>query len=228
MTDGWFDRSYRSDETPPAELDARVLAAARRATRRWTVPAVSAGALTITAVAVLGFLITGHELYVPPHETPRFDSTTDGDGFGIDLVEPSGKPERLSPPEELAPPRAHPDPGGIPTSNLQAESEDGRQPHRTSPELDCARSVLIGPLSGPEHRDLIQICNGDGTLYIDVVWDGEPACPSRFELHAPSDTPVRLDGSDLVIAQTRYRCEENQWITTGREQPGDPSAGPRE
>ena len=31
MSDGWFDRSYRSVETPPEELDARILAAARRA-----------------------------------------------------------------------------------------------------------------------------------------------------------------------------------------------------
>ncbi len=65
MSDDWFRRSYRSDESPPAELDAIVLAAARRATRRWTVPLIAAALLTIAALAVLGFLVTRHEQYVP-------------------------------------------------------------------------------------------------------------------------------------------------------------------
>ena len=173
MSDGWFDRSYRSDETPPAELDARVLAAAHRATRRWTLPLVAAGALTTIAVAVLGFLITGHEQYVPPDEAPRFDSTPGGDGFRIDVVQPSRDQERLSPPTELASPGMLREPGGIPPADSRAEAEESQAPHRTSPELDCGRSALIGPLGGPGQRDLIQICSGDGTVYIDVVWDGE-------------------------------------------------------
>ena len=70
MSDGWFDRSYRSNEAPPAELDARVLAAARRATRRWTLPALAAAALIAAAVLILGLLVTGHQLHVPAGEPP--------------------------------------------------------------------------------------------------------------------------------------------------------------
>ena len=46
MSDDWFDKTYRSNETPPAELDARVLSAARSAVRRRRFPgaAVVAGA----------------------------------------------------------------------------------------------------------------------------------------------------------------------------------------
>ena len=65
MSDDWLDRSYRSDESPPAEVDAKVLSAARRATRRWVLPLIAAAVLTITALAVLGFLVTRHEQYVP-------------------------------------------------------------------------------------------------------------------------------------------------------------------
>ena len=222
MSDGWFERSYRSGETPPAELDARVLAAARRATRRWTLPAIAAGALTIVAAGVLGFLITGHEQYVPPDEAPRFDSTPGGDGFRIDVVQPSGEPEPLSPHTEFASPGMLREPGGIPPTDPKTETEESPEPHRTSPELDCDRSALIGPLGGPERRDLIQICSAAGSLYIDVVWDGEPACPSRLELHTHSGAPVSLDGRDLVVAQTRYRCQEGQWNATGRDRVGDP------
>ena len=212
MSDGWFDRSYRSDETPPADLDARILAAARRATRRWTLPAVAAGALTVAAVAILGFLITGHELYVSPVRAPLVDSATGRDGLRIDVVQPSGDPERSSPPTEFALPEKIRKPDEVPLPNPLEDDEESSELHRTSRELDCGRSALVGPLGGPERHDLIQICSGDVTLYIDVVWDGEPACPSRFEIDATRGASVGFDGRDLVIDQTRIRCERGQWI----------------
>ena len=48
MSDDWFDETYRSNETTPAELDARVLSAARSAVRRRWFPratAVAGGAV---------------------------------------------------------------------------------------------------------------------------------------------------------------------------------------
>ena len=228
MSDGWFDRAYRSGETSPADLDARVLAAARRATRRWTLPAVAAGALTVAAAAVLGFLITSHEFHVPTDEAALVDSLADGDGFRIDVVRPSGEPERLRPPTDLASPEIFREPGGIPPADPPAETEGSQAPQPSSPELDCRRSALVGPLGGAERRDLVQICSGDGTLYVDVFWDGEPACPSRLELDAPSGVPVRLDGRDLLVAQTRYRCQEGQWIASDRNRSGDPTTRPRQ
>ena len=228
MSDGWFDRTYRSRETPPAELDASVLAAARRATRRWTLPAVAAGALTIVAAAVLGFLITSHEFHVPTEEAPLVDSPADGDGFRIDVVQPSGEREPLRPPTELAFPQTLREPGGIRPADPQAETEGSRAVRPTSPELDCRRSALVGALGGPERRDLVQICSGDGTLYVDVFWDGEPACPSRLELNAPSGVSVRLDGSDLLVAQRRYRCQDGKWIASTWKRSGDPTTRPRQ
>ena len=226
MSDGWFDRAYRSGETPPSDLDARVLAAARRATRRWTLPALAAGALTIVGAAVLGFLITSHESYVRTDEAPVVDSPAEGDGFRVDMIQPSGNPERQRPPTEIASPEIFREPGAIPPAVSRAEAEDSKEPLQTSPELDCRRSVLVGPLGGPERRDLVQICSGDGVLYVDVVWDGEPACPSRLELEAPSGVPVRLDGRDLLVAKTGYRCQNGQWVASDRERSGDPTTRP--
>lgn len=228
MSDGWFDRSYRSVETPPEDLDARILAAARRATRRWTVPAIAAGALTIAAVAVLGFLISGHELYVPPDKAARGDSATADDAFRIDVVQPSTGPERSSPPADLASPGMLREPGGIVPPDLQGDTEASGQHGAASSELDCRRSALIGPLGGPERRDLIQVCSSDDTLYIEVVWDGEPQCPSRLELPTPSDAQVSLAGRDLLVAETRYRCQEGRWIAKSREGSGHPSTHPLE
>ena len=42
MSDDWFDETYRSNETTPAELDARVLSAARSAVRRRWFPRAAA------------------------------------------------------------------------------------------------------------------------------------------------------------------------------------------
>ena len=85
MSDDWFDRSFRSEESPPAEVDARVLAAARRATRRWVLPLIAAALLTITALAVLGFLVTRHEQYVP--SASGTDFTVPAEGTAVDTEE---------------------------------------------------------------------------------------------------------------------------------------------
>lgn len=82
MSDDRFDRSFRSEESPPAEVDARVLAAARRATRRWVLPLIAAALLTITALAVLGFLVTRHEQYVP--SASGTDFTVPAEGTAVD------------------------------------------------------------------------------------------------------------------------------------------------
>ena len=215
MSDDWLDRAYRSRGTPPEELDARVLAAASRATRRWTPPAVAAGLLVIAAAGTLGFLITSHELRLGADGAASADSPAQRDRVGIDVVQPSAQPERLGSPAHgmvHAPPDAP-----------QAEPEDGWEPLRTSPELNCERSALIGPLGGPGRRDLVQVCSGGGSLRIEVVWDGEPPCPSSLELKAPLGVPVSLDGQYLVVAESRHRCANGQWIATGPERPGGPT-----
>ena len=68
MSEDWFDKTYRSDETSPAELDARVLRKARRATRRWAVALMAGAAFTIAIALVLAIMLTNIELDVPPTE----------------------------------------------------------------------------------------------------------------------------------------------------------------
>ena len=212
MSEDWFDRSYRSDERPPADLDARILAAARRATRRWMLPAIAAGAFIIVAAAVLGFLVTGHELYVSPDDTPALNRPAGGEEFRIDVVQPRAAPGRAGRPEDLAPPGMLSEPGGIAPPGAGTQPAEGERPAATYPETDCRRSVLIGPLGGPNRRDLVQVCTMDTTVQIEIAWDGEPPCPSRLELDAPSGSPVGLERRELVIAESRYRCEQGRWV----------------
>ena len=70
MSEDWFDKTYRSDEQSPSELDARILRRARRATRRWAGSLVAGGAFTIVAALVLAAVLTNVELDVPPTERP--------------------------------------------------------------------------------------------------------------------------------------------------------------
>ena len=79
MSDDWFDRAYRSDETPPEELNARVLAAARRVTRRWVVPTIAAAIATLAAALLIALALVSHELYVPPATKP-IDGPDERDG----------------------------------------------------------------------------------------------------------------------------------------------------
>ena len=68
MSEDWFDKTYRSDETSPPDLDARILKQARRATRRWVVALVAGAAFTIAIALVLAIMLTNIELDVPPTE----------------------------------------------------------------------------------------------------------------------------------------------------------------
>ena len=68
MSEDWFDKTYRSDETSPADLDARVLKEARRATRRWAVALVAGAVFTIAIALVLAIVLTSIELDVLPTE----------------------------------------------------------------------------------------------------------------------------------------------------------------
>lgn len=68
MSEDWFDRTYRSEETSPPDLDARILKQARRATRRWVVALVAGAAFTIAIALVLAIVLTNVELDVPPAE----------------------------------------------------------------------------------------------------------------------------------------------------------------
>lgn len=70
MSEDWFDKTYRSDDKSPADLDARVLKDARRATRRWAGAVVAGGAVTIVVALVLAAVLTNVELDVPPTERP--------------------------------------------------------------------------------------------------------------------------------------------------------------
>ena len=62
MSDDWFDKTYRSDESTPGDLDDRVLNAARRATRRRWSPPVVAGAAVAAALAVVLVIPTFDEV----------------------------------------------------------------------------------------------------------------------------------------------------------------------
>ncbi len=100
MSDDWFDKTYRSEETPPPDLDARILKRARRATRRWAGSLVAAGIFTIAAVLVLAIMLANIELDVPPAERPAAGDVppypaAEGDcERSLSLVGPLGGPGR--------------------------------------------------------------------------------------------------------------------------------------
>ena len=218
MSDGWFDRSYRSDETPPAELDARVLAAARRATRRWTLPALAAGGLIAAAILILGLLVTGHQLHVPVGDRATSDSSPDADALEVDIARPPGGTDSTNahPPYHLTEPLA--EPSGNVLSDPFVDGVAVQAPVASVPEFNCVRSALIGSLGGLGRNDLVQICASDDKVRVEIVWDGEPPCPSSLEVETPPRPTLALDGADLIIAGARYRCAEGQW---------NPVEGPR-
>lgn len=186
MSEDWFDRSYRSEERPPAELDARILAGARRATRRWAVPLAAAGTLTVVVGLVFAALLASVELDVPPDsESPAVDAPP----LVLDLPSSTidtGRPEvsgRVAP--VPVPPVAGP--CSVPT-------------------------VLVGPFGGPDRRDRAALCHVGGLLRVDMTWDGEPSCPSQLSVPLSGDTAVALDGASLVVGPTRYRCARGRWV----------------
>ena len=70
MSEDWFDKNYRSDETSPSDLDAKVLKRARRATRRWVVALTVGAACTIGIALILALILARIELDMPPTERP--------------------------------------------------------------------------------------------------------------------------------------------------------------
>ena len=70
MSEDWFDKTYRSDEKSPADLDARILRQARRVTRRWAIALVAGAAFTVAIALVLAIVLANVELDVPPTERP--------------------------------------------------------------------------------------------------------------------------------------------------------------
>ncbi len=90
MSEDWFDRAYRSEGTPPEELNARVLASARRVTRRWLVPLIAAAIATLIAALLIALALVSHEFYVPPNPQPN---------------QPAQAPEPRSPPNPGLPVR---------------------------------------------------------------------------------------------------------------------------
>lgn len=100
MSDDWFDKTYRSEGTPPADLDARILRRARRATRRWAGSLVAAGIFTVAVALILAIVLANIELDVPPteREPPRGmepPPTVEADcDRTLELVGPFGGPGR--------------------------------------------------------------------------------------------------------------------------------------
>lgn len=185
MSDDWFDKSYRSDAHPPAELDARVLAGARRATRRWAVPLAAAAGLTVVVALMFAAMLASVELEVPPE---------------------SERPSPDRPPVALDLPGST---GDGPRRRVGAASP----PLSASPRTDLcpAPNVLVGPLGGAGRQDRATLCHVGGLLRVDVVWDGEAACPGELFVPVSVDTPVALDGNALRVGSTLYRCEDGDW-----------------
>ncbi len=185
MSDDWFNKSYRSEARPPAELDARVLAGARRATRRWAVPLAASAALTVVVALVFAAMLASVELEVPPEsERPPADRPP----VVLDLPESTGEGPRRR--------------VGAPSPSLSASP---------GPDLCAAPDVLVGPLGGAGRRDRATLCRVGGLLRVEFAWDGAAACPSQLSLPVAADTPVELEGNALRVGPVLYRCEEGGW-----------------
>ncbi|MYE13756.1 MAG: hypothetical protein F4X99_19300 [Gammaproteobacteria bacterium] len=185
MSDDWFNKSYRSEARPPAELDARVLAGARRATRRWGVPLAAAAGLTVVVALVFAAMLASVELEVPPEsERPPPDRPP----VVLDLPGSTGEGPRR----------------GVraPSPALSASPHTGPCP---------APNVLVGPLGGPGRQDRATLCQVGGLLRVEVVWDGEAACPSELSMPVSADTPVALERNALRVGLALYRCEDGDW-----------------
>ena len=180
MSDDWFDRSYRSGESPPPELDARILAAARRATRRWTWPVIAAGILVTAALAILGFLVTEHEQYVPP--ATGTDYTVPVEGTAVDTdIPPAGKDTTTF---ELDPDlQGHP---AMPPKVVLPDPRteillDARTAAGSFPELPCEEPGPNSAANGGERRDQSKPCIDKIELYIEADPSRESSCPPEPE-----------------------------------------------
>jgi len=185
MSDDWFDKSYRSEARPPAELDARVLAGARRATRRWAVPLAASAGLTVVVALVFAAMLASVELEVPPEsERPPPDRPP----VVVDLPGSTGDGPRRR--------------VGAPSRPLSASP---------GPDLCDSPDVLVGPLGGTGRQDRATLCRVGGLLRVEFAWDGGAACPSQLSLPVSADTPVALEGNALRVGPALYRCEDGDW-----------------
>ena len=238
MSEDWFDKSYRSDESPPAELDIKILKNARRATRRRGRLLMLGGVFTLTVAVVGSVLLTNVELnYRPaggplapgaepsaPAHLPYTDSGEANDGDIWEAEGTSKSPEAGRFPESgtFDLPSAHEfTPLNEPTSSTSPPLQ--MVPSQTESAMplflteNCARSsLLVGPFGGWGRQDHAELCLNEGVLRIDFVWDGEPSCPSRLQVEAPADTRIYLDDGDLAIGSVRYSCTNGQWTWATR------------
>lgn len=213
MSDDWFDRSYRSGESPPAGLDARLLGAARRATRRWTVPVIAAGALTLGAVAVLGILVSGHKLYVSPNEAPVFGSPSPDRRleFEPDPTQAVNEAEHKGAEDRSPRSISRPPPVALPDLRTRMASE-AEEAVAAPSHGDDTPAVSIVPVEGAGRVDIAHLSWSDGVMTMEFVWEGDAPCTSRLEVKAPADTRISLEDGDLVAGNARYRCVRGDWV----------------
>ena len=238
MSEDWFDRSYRSDETPPAELDIKILKNARRATRRRAGLLTLGGVFTMTVAVVGSVLLTNVELNFRPAGGPlapgaepsapaNLPYTDSGEANDGDIWEAEGTSKldevRIFPESgtfdlpstyEIAP-RNEPASSTSPPPQMVPRQTESVMPLFLTE--NCARSsLLVGPFGGWGRQDRAELCYIEGVLLVDFVWDGEPSCPSRLQVEAPADTRIYLDDGDLAIGSVRYSCTNGQWTWATR------------
>ena len=164
MPDEFFDRSRRSHDSRPGKAEARILTSVQRVTRRWILPLIAAGALTVVALAVLGILVTRHPQYEPPATESAAGLTIPEGELEIEALFSPAKQEAISLEREsnlLAPP---PKPPEVSMPDLQIETlQQNLEPAKPFPELmKCEEPAPDSVLDGLDHAD-------GGGLCIDLI-----------------------------------------------------------
>ena len=174
MPDGRFDRSRRSDASPPTEAAAKILAAARRTTWRWTLPLVAAAALTVTALAVLGFLVTGHEQYVPPATGTDFAAPMDGIAVDTEFSQSAAESTILGPEANRRRPVSAPPRVDLPDLREEALL-NARKSAEAFPEITCDDSAAHRGPDSSDRQDVSEFCIDAIRLYIGSEPGSEPS-----------------------------------------------------
>lgn len=169
----------RSGKSSPAEEDARVLAAARRTTRRWTLPLIAAAALTTAALAVLGFLVTGHEQYVPPVTGTDPAVPVEGIAVDTDIFLPEADSVFRESGANLRESSALPPKLELPNMRKQALL-DARTSVESSPDISCEESATHELPGGSDRQDGIQLCFDDAVhLHIGAEPGSDATRPTK-------------------------------------------------